>query len=732
MYKTHNIRPFLANPTVSYSALIFTALIGATIPSLLFKEINTITPLILGVIAAALTESDDNFKGRIKAQFLTLLCFAIATFSIELLFDYPIFFAIGLFSSSILFIMLGAIGPRYAKIAFGSLLIAIYTMLGADKSVNLWFQPALLLGGCCWYFLLSMIWYAAKPMQPVQHSLSTVFEALANYFQVKRELFHPVSGLIPQPYRINEAQLNAKTVAALNHCKSTFLARSKRGQVDGPSDRFLKIYFLAQDIHERVSSSHARYQDLAEVFRFSDVMFRFKTLLEMQSIACSDISNSIRLGVPYNHGNKTKAALAELNDSIVHIEQQGNPNWQVFVPQLKYLFNNLATIEEQLSNIDNPDALPEEMEDTLEDTEAHTIKAMWQRIKINLTPSSLLFRHAIRLSLALTFGYLLIQAFAIDNGYWILLTTLFVCQPNYSATKQKLISRVVGTTVGLLVGVLLLYLFPSNTVQLAVIILSGVAFFAFRVNNYSYATAFITILVLFCFDQLGEGYAVVLPRLADTLIGCALAVLSVSFILPDWQSKRLHNVMSASITSNKLYLAQIIGQYRIGKQNDLQYRVARRKAHNQSALLSSAINNMLMEPGKHRGATEHSFRFLTLNHALLSYISALGAHRTRLDDHVTHQLILDAHRDIHAHLDAISQQLDNECEACFIDGNNELVSQRLNQWRDDQGPSAKMVLQQLHLIHKMLPELHQLADALASKPVKISRTKVKRRSKQAK
>lgn len=126
-------------------------------------------------------------------------------------------------------------------------------------------------------------------------------------------------------------------------------------------------------------------------------------------------------------------------------------------------------------------------------------------------------------------------------------------------------SRIIGTLAGLLGGVFLLTLFPTEESQLFFIVVSGVFFFAFRQGNYSYATGFITLLVLFCFNQLGEGYAVVLPRLADTLIGCALAVLAVVLIFPDWQSRRLHKVMADAILANKNYLAQIIGQYRIGK-----------------------------------------------------------------------------------------------------------------------------------------------------------------------
>ncbi|MGF1755367.1 YccS family putative transporter, partial [Vibrio makurazakiensis] len=629
------------------------------------------------------------------------------------LFNTPWLFSLGLFVSTFTFIMLGAIGPKYASIAFGSLLIAIYTMLGAHESHNLWFQPLLLLTGAAWYYFMSMIWQIFWPMQPVQQNLANVFSNIATYMDSKSELFHPVRDLIPQPFRITEAKNNASTVQALNTCKMTLLNRSKRGHIDGPSDRFLNIYFMAQDIHERVSSSHYRYQELAQHFERSDVLFRFKYLLEAQANACRDIANSLKVGAEYQHDTKSMMALDELQSSLEHLQQQNNPQWKSLLGQLGYLFNNLATVEKQLSNINNPDAEKLE-EDTLDDTNPHTLKAMWLKIKANLNKDSMLFRHAIRMSLALTLGYGIIQGFEIERGYWILLTTLFVCQPNYSATRQKLTARVIGTIAGLLIGVLLLTFFPSQESQLVFIVVSGVMFFAFRINNYGFATAFITLLVLFCFNQLGEGYAVILPRLADTFIGCLLAVLAVVFILPDWQSKRLHKVMADALDHNKLYLGQIIGQYRIGKKDNLNYRIARRSAHNSDANLASAISNMLVEPGKYRMAVDESFRFLTLNHALLSYISALGAHRTRIDDESTHKLVLDAHRVIHQHLEALNQQLYSHCEECDVsDIYDSDLDSRLTEWREEDEGSVRMVLQQLHLIYRMLPELHSLATKFA-------------------
>ncbi|TOM28578.1 TIGR01666 family membrane protein [Vibrio parahaemolyticus] len=713
MQAASKFRLYWANKTINYSILILITLLGVVIPAWYFGQNTLITPLILGVIAAALAESDDSFMGRIKALILTFICFAVAAFSIEILFHTPWLFATGLFISTFGFIMLGAIGPKYASIAFGSLLIAIYTMLGAHESTNIWFQPLLLLTGAAWYYFMSMIWQMFWPLQPVQLSLANVFLALANYLDAKAKLFHPVTNLAPQPMRIEAARLNAATVTALNACKATLLTRSKRGHVDGPSDRFLNIYFIAQDIHERVSSSHYRYQDLATEFERSDVLFRFKYLLETQAQACRDIAQAIQLGNEYTHTDESILALAELQNSLAYLEEQQQGHWKRLLMQLTYLFNNLATVEKQLNNINNPDAERLE-EDTLADTNPHTLKAMWQRISANLHKDSMLFRHALRMSIALTIGYGIIQLFDIDRGYWILLTTLFVCQPNYSAMRQKLTARVIGTLAGLLIGVPLLTFFPSQESQLVFIVVSGVMFFAFRMNNYGYATGFITLLVLFLFNQLGEGYAVVLPRLADTLIGCALAVAAVMFILPDWQSRRLHKVMSDAIDANKQYLDQIIGQYRIGKKDNLSYRIARRQAHNNDATLTSAISTMLAEPGKYRAAVDESFRFLTLNHAMLSYISALGAHRTRIEDESIHKLVLDAHRCIHQHLDVLHQQLHQHCEECDLSNIDDAgLEQRLNEWRDEDDSSARMVLQQLHLIYRMLPELHSLASKFA-------------------
>ena len=710
------LRRYWANDRINYSIRVLIALVGVALPCWYLEATSEVTPLVLGIIASALAETDDNLTGRIKALITTLLCFVLASFSIEILFPYPPLFAIGLFSSTFGFIMLGSMGARYASIAFASLLLAVYTMLGAAQSPNLWYQPMLLLGGATWYGLLSLSWQILWPNQPVQQSLSKVFTELACYLDSKSQLFEPVADLVPQPLRLQAATKNAKVVSALNDAKATLLHRARRGHPNETGDKFLKIYFLVQDIHERASSSHYRYQDLAAEFQRSDVLFRFQRLLTQQAKACREIAHALAMGKPYSHGIESVKALDELQESLFYLKSQNDPKRRVFINQLEYLFNNLATVERQLSNVSNPDVSTTDSarDNELSDTEARSMKERWQRIRAQLDPSSMLFRHALRMAIALTVGYGIILGLDLERGYWILLTTLFVCQPNYSATRQRLKQRVIGTLAGLLIGMPLLYLFPGQEGQLVLMVFTGVMFFAFRTANYGVATMFITLLVLFCFNQLGEGFAVILPRLGDTLLGCLLAVLAVSFILPDWQARRLHKVMATAIETNRDYLAQIIGQYRIGKKDSLNYRIARRDAHNTDAQLSTAISNMLLEPGRYRMATDESFRFLTLNHAMLSYISALGAHRTQLEDESTHHLVSQAHRQIHQHLDCLAAQLAGNHCAQAPESDSEL-DQRLSLWRDEDSTSARMVLQQLHLIQRMLPELHSLANKLAAR-----------------
>lgn len=703
------LRHSLNNSRFQYCLMIFIALAGAALFPWLTGEVLSTIPVTLGVVAAALTDLDDRLSGRLRNIFITLLCFFIASVSIEILFPYPWLFAIGLLISSFCFTMLGAIGQRYATISFGALLIAIYTMLGVTLYDTWYQQPLLLLAGAVWYSLIALLSHALRPVRPVQENLANCYELLARYLDAKSAFFDPDEADRYDELQIQVALSNGALVSSLNQTKHSLLSRLKGDRGQRSTRRLLRYYFVAQDIHERASSAHNQYHALAKRFRHSDVLFRFQRLLLLQAKACRQLAKSIISGDDYNHDFRFERAFNLLNASLERHQPQQAEDKRLLA-SLNFVLRNLQAIDWQLSHIESEQIIGLPQDNTLADDGLHGIRDIWTRIRNQLTPGSALFRHAVRMSLVLCAGYACIMAFNMERGYWILLTSLFVCQPNYSATRLRLRQRVLGTLAGIIAGLPLLYLIPSQEGQLVLIVVLGVLFFAFRTVQYGYATAFITMLVLFCFNLMGAGFDIAIPRVTDTLIGCGIAWLAVTFVWPDWRYRRLPLVIQRAIDSNTSYLSEVIAQYQQGKDDSLSYRIARRAAHNADAELASVISNMSSEPLRSRRILEEGFRLLCLNHAMLGYISALGAHRHKLPDNAESRTLLkEVSQHILHQLQAVSAQL-QACPAPEHNNTQQFAQSLLEQ--DLQDSDSRFVLQQLGLINRMLNELSSLTQKI--------------------
>lgn len=697
------IRRYTLNSAWLYNARIFIALCGSTALPWWLGDVKLTIPLTLGVVAGALADLDDRLAGRLRNLVITLICFFIASASVELLFPWPWLFAIGLMLSTSVFILLGGLGQRYATIAFGALLIAIYTMLGVSLYDQWYQQPVLLLLGAVWYNLLTLSGHLIFPIRPLQDNLARSYEQLAHYLELKSRLFDPDIEGDGQAPLYDLALANGQLVTTLNQTKASLLTRLRGDRGQRGTRRTLHYYFVAQDIHERASSSHIQYADLREKFRYSDVMFRFQRLLSMQSQACQQLSRSILLRTPYQHDPRFERAFTHLDAALDRVQASGTSAEQM--KALGFLLNNLRAIDAQLATIESEQALAmpgNDVENQLADDSLHGFSDMWLRLSRNFSPESALFRHAVRMSVVLCIGYAFIQITGLNHGYWILLTSLFVCQPNYNATRHRLALRILGTLVGVAIGLPILYFVPSLEGQLILIVITGVLFFAFRNVQYAHATMFITLLVLLCFNLLGEGFEVALPRIIDTLIGCAIAWAAVSFIWPDWRFRNLPRVLDQAMNANCRYLDAILEQYHQGRDNRLAYRIARRDAYNRDAELASVVSNMSTEPRATAETREVAFRLLCLNHTFTSYISALGAHRERLTSPAILALLDDAVCYVD---DALHQRPADEprVQQALTE-----LAQRISHIEPGAESKAPLVLQQIGLLIALLPEICRL------------------------
>lgn len=558
----------------------------------------------------------------------------------------------------------------------------------------------------------------------MRERLSRLFFELGRYLTLKADLFEPVRQSDLHARRLALAEQNAKVVGALNAAKTAIMSRFGRsGRPGVQSGLYFRLYYMAQEFHERASSSHYPYEALTDAFFHSDVLYRCQRLLALQGKACAALGEAIRLRQPFDYGDHSRLATDDLRQSLDYLHARADPALTRLLGALELLVTNLQTIERRLSEAAQFDSTSDNLDTRLRDSSPHTVREMAARLGQQLTPGSVLFRHGLRMAIALVVGYAVMQSIHADNGYWILLTTAFVCRPNYGATRLRLVQRIAGTLIGLIATWALMQLFPGTEVQLLLALAAALIFFITRTDRYMLATAGITVMALFCFNLLGDGFVLIWPRLIDTVIGCAIAAAASFLILPDWQGRRLNQVMATVLASCARYLAQVLEQYASGMRDDLPYRIARRDMHNADAALSVALSNMLREPGRYRRNLEAGFRFLALSNTLLGYLSALGAHRAALDGE--HDAgIAQAGDYLQRTLGEIANALSLRQVLPVHDETEELaMADALEQHAVQLPPKQRLVRDQLALTLRLLPKLRAAAVAVTAAPVETTAPK---------
>lgn len=731
------IKYYLTDQTINYSILLLLVLLSAVL-SLDYMELNQLViPVVFGILATSLADTHDGLRTKLGMFLPILICFALASISTAFLINNSVLFTIALALSSFSLILLGAIGKRFASLAFSSLFVAFATMLSVDDSQPLWLVPSLILSGMLWYYLLAILWGALFPNFSIAQRLASSLFGLAELLEAVADSYLPTENKSNAQTSLKITKINAKLVDALNECKNAFLAKAAQNGVSVKCNKLLTIYFLAQDIHEKIISDSKLLIANEPHFQHSDLFFRIAYLFRSQAKDCRNLAQSVRYNKDYQHNEESACYLAELKKSLKYLRKHidltqnhlAQKNGNTIDPQrlsrqlesVHLLLVNMTEIETLLAN---PlfRLQQSEAEDILHNNNNVTYKEKIQQIKANLNIDSLLFRHAFRLSMSLSIGHILTEIFHIEFGYWVLLTILFVCQPNYAATRQRVMQRVMGTLMGLVVGAPLVLMAGTQMGQLFFIIVCCVGFYYFRIHNYGFATIFATVLVMVCFEQSSQGaYQIIIPRLLDTFIGAGLAYFSIWTILPKWDSDQLLQQVGKATLANKAYFLEVFEQYRQGKNNKVEYRIARRNAHNCEANLTYTIHAMMIEPKKRKNNAmiDKSFQLLSLNHLLLSNISTLGAHRSQEADESLSPDLSSMITQIEPHFDSLAMLLNNQ--ATNNTAETQLIALRtlvesLSEIPSTQSKEAAFICHQLELIGLNLVDLYHILTTTEQRP----------------
>lgn len=176
----------------------------------------------------------------------------------------------------------------------------------------------------------------------------------------------------------------------------------------------------------------------------------------------------------------------------------------------------------------------------------------------NLNFQSVVFRHAIRLTICVAVGDAFGRVLHPYRAYWIPMTIVLVLKPEFAVTLSRGVLRIVGTLLGLSLATALFHFLPTHSaIEIALI-----AVFMFLVRwigpaNYGVFGVAISALVVLMIAITGMApKEVIQARAINTVVGGALALLTYA-AWPSWERNRLPELFGGLLAAYRKSFAAI-------------------------------------------------------------------------------------------------------------------------------------------------------------------------------
>lgn len=210
---------------------------------------------------------------------------------------------------------------------------------------------------------------------------------------------------------------------------------------------------------------------------------------------------------------------------------------------------------------------------------------------------STVFRFSLRLALLFLAAYLLTLLFPSEKySYWMLLTIVIVARPRFGITWKRNKERLLGTLIGVVIGLLLLVVVKQILPLLILSVILLLGFFTFNRIRYSVSVMCITPAVIICLSLYhGHSHYIFSERIYYTLAGCAIAFAGV-YIFPVWESRQLKVLIADSIEANINFFQEVITRKTGDTTGTNPSSLARKNAHLVLARLSEALQHIHLEP----------------------------------------------------------------------------------------------------------------------------------------
>lgn len=610
---------------------------GLTLPAILgtylHHEVMGIT-MSLGASCVIMVDNAGPIHHRRNAMTICIL----VIFTSSLLTGFITAFTIGtgilIAVFCFLFPMIGVYGTRAGSIGLAALFIMVLNLEERTqmRSLDVLLNALYVACGGTWYMLLSLSLYSFRPFKVAQQALGDCIQSTAGYLLWRTALYgkdpdfdNIYSHLLDQQVEIHEKQNLVREL--LFRSRDIVKESTNTGRV------ILLIFLDIIDLFERVMSAQQDYKLLHQYFDRTEILEKFRELLLVISEELNDTGIAVKSARPYAMNERMEIMLRELKKDFEQLrdEQRNASNVEGFIA-LRNVLDGLEDIISRLHTIQQYSSydLKGSREMGVVDYERFVthqdidLKLLFE----NLNWKSNTFRHAVRVSIATTAGYIVAQFFPLGHSYWILLTIIVILKPTYGLTQKRNYDRLLGTVVGAAIGALILYLIRDRQVIFVLMVILMILAYSFMRTKYLVFVMLMTPYILILFYLLNPVHfgAVIGDRLLDTGIGSGIAFLANLFIAPAWVKERFGSYLLQMIEANKNYFREVSATF-VGEELEIsQYKYARKMAYVALANVTDALNRMLSEPRRKQKDATDFHQFVVLNYMLASHTATLASY----------------------------------------------------------------------------------------------------------
>ncbi|CAL9504577.1 FUSC family protein [Streptomyces sp. enrichment culture] len=206
-----------------------------------------------------------------------------------------------------------------------------------------------------------------------------------------------------------------------------------------------------------------------------------------------------------------------------------------------------------------PDIDPHGLDDRLGRPAALRVRAA--RAARNVMLSAASWRYGLRLALCIGIAQALVSLVPVPRSYWVALTITFVLKPDFGSVFSRALLRALGTVGGLVIAAAVLAEVPRGWWDVPAMLLLAPLIPALTPRGYGYQTAAITPVILLLSDVLNrQGTGLLLPRLLDSLMGCAIALVVGYLLWPESWRTRVGDRLADAVADTARYLETAFGE----------------------------------------------------------------------------------------------------------------------------------------------------------------------------